>query len=199
MTNKSPYGLVLYYSRHGALLQMAQAVAIGMEKNGLEARIRTVPDISPKTEQTEAKVPEAGAPYVTLEDLAHCTTLALGSPGYFGNMASPLKYFWDTTTPLWMQGALIGKPAGVFCATSSWHGGNESTLWNMMAPLFHHGMILVGLSYAEATLSTTQHGGSPYGPTHITGTRHELPLHADERLLCQCLGERLSLIGKKLT
>ena len=185
--------LVLYYSRHGATAEMARLIARGVEEvPGMEARLRTVPPVSPVCEATAASVPPSGAPYVDLDDLRQCAGLALGSPTRFGNMAAPLKYFLETTSPLWLAGALAGKPAGVFTSTSSLHGGQETTLVSMMLPLLHHGMLLLGLPYSETDLLHTSTGGTPYGPSHLAGTASDLPLSDAERRLCQALGRRLA-------
>lgn len=196
MTN--PYLLVLYYSRHGATKTMAQQIARGAEQAGIEAIIRTVPSVSPESEQTAPEIPTEGAPYCTLDELKHCSGLALGSPTRFGNMAAPLKYFLDTTSSLWLSGALINKPAGVFTSASTLHGGHESTLLSMMLPLLHHGMILTGIPYSVSELSTTQSGGSPYGASHLASTDSQRPLDKDERALCQALGLRLGQLALQL-
>jgi NAD(P)H dehydrogenase (quinone) len=194
-----PSILVLYYSRHGATLKMAQQIARGVAQvPSVEATLRTVPSVSPVCEQVADTIPETGAPYVTLEDLAACDGLALGSPTRFGNMAAPLKYFWDTTSSLWLSGALVGKPAAVFTSTSSLHGGQEATLLSMMLPLLHHGALIVGLPYTEPDLTTTTTGGTPYGPSHLSGTEHEKSLSAEEKRLCQALGKRLAEIACRL-
>ena len=141
-----PYVLVLYYSRHGKVEKMAQHIARGIERvTGMEARLRTVPAVSPDTQASLPAVPEGGAIYCTQEDLKHCSGLVMGSPVRFGNMAAPLKYFLDGTSTLWLTGALINKPAAVFTSSSSMHGGQESTLLTMMIPLIHHGMIYCGI------------------------------------------------------
>jgi NAD(P)H dehydrogenase (quinone) len=187
------YILVLYYSRHGATADLARHIARGVgEAAGMEARLRTVPPVSTVCEATAGSVPAAGAPYAELDDLRHCAGLALGSPTRFGNMAAPLKYFLDGTSPLWLSGALAGKPAGVFTSTSSLHGGQETTLISMMLPLLHHGMLVLGLPYTETDLLHTSAGGTPYGPTHLAGTASDLPLTEAERRLCQALGRRLA-------
>ena len=152
------YVLVLYYSRNGSVANLAQQVARGIESTAMEARLRTVPAVSANCKASEPAIPDQGAPYATLDDLAGCQGLALGSPTRFGNMAAPLKYFIDQTSELWMNGSLIGKPAGVFSATGSLHGGQESTLLSMMTPLLHHGMVLAGVPYSEAALLDTQSG-----------------------------------------
>lgn len=183
--------LILYYSRSGATAAMAQQIARGVDSvDGAEASLRTVPKISPVCEQTEDDIPSQGAPYATLDDLRNCDGLALGSPTHFGNMASPLKYFIDSTTEIWFSGSLSGKPASVFTSTGSMHGGQESTLLSMMLPLLHHGMLLVGLPYTENALRETTSGGTPYGASHLaTGT---VNLTTEEKLLCHSLGARLA-------
>ncbi|VAX11264.1 Flavoprotein WrbA [hydrothermal vent metagenome] len=189
--------LVLYYSRHGATASMAQQIARGIESvNGFSAQIRTVPEISSDCEATEDSIPENGPPYAEADDLLDCCGLALGSPTRFGNMAAALKYFIDSTSPLWLQGALAGKPATVFTSTSSLHGGQETTLLSMMLPLFHHGMLLAGLPYTETDLLKTTTGGTPYGVSHVAGADSRLPLSNEEVRLCQAQGKRLANIAK---
>lgn len=193
------YILVLYYSRHGATAEMARQIARGVESvPGMEARLRTVPAVSTVCESVEATVPPAGAPYVTHDDLGRCAGLALGSPTRFGNMASAMKYFLDGTSTLWLNGALAGKPAGVFTSTSSLHGGQEATLLTMLVPLLHHGMLLMGLPYSEGDLLHTRGGGTPYGPSHLAGPTNDLPVSDEERRLCQALGQRLARTAQAL-
>lgn len=195
----SHYILILYYSRYGATQQMAEAIAHGVEQmTGIEARVRTVPNVSPNHEASEPAVPDDGAPFVTLEDLEQCSGLALGSPTRFGNMAAPLKHFLDTTSGLWMQGSLINKPAAVFTSTGSLHGGQETTLISMMLPLIHHGMVMVGVPYSESALSETRTGGTPYGPSHHAGPESNLPISTHEKQLCHALGKRLATLAMKL-
>ena len=191
--------LVLYYSQGGAVKEMAQVIARGIESvNGVKALIRTVPKVSANCEATESEVPATGAPYVELKDLEECIGLALGSPTRFGNMAAPMKYFLDGTTSLWLKGALIGKSAAVFTSSGSMHGGNETTLLTMMLPLLHHGMLMVGLPYSEPALSSTKTGGTPYGASHIGGAMDDQPLSEDEKKLCLALGKRLAETALKL-
>jgi NAD(P)H dehydrogenase (quinone) len=193
------YILVLYYSRYGATAEMARQVARGVEEiSGMEARLRTVPAVSTVCEATEDSIPAEGAPYASHDDLQHCAGLALGSPTRFGNMAAPMKYFIDSTSPLWISGALIDKPAGAFTSASSMHGGQESTLLSMMLPLLHHGMLITGLPYSETELLHTQSGGTPYGPSHLAGTDSKLPLSDEEKNLCRALGRRLAQTATRL-
>ncbi len=186
--------LVAYYSRGGSTAQMARHVARGVETvPGMRARLRRIEAHDAPAPPDDADEP----PRVRVEDLAECAGLVLGSPTYFGNMAGAVKHFVDKTSSLWMSGALIGKPAAVFTSTASQHGGQESTLLSMMIPLFHHGMVLVGLPYSEPALLRTQSGGSPYGASHTSGDGR-LPLTEDEKALCKGLGRRVADIARRL-
>jgi len=194
----TPYVLVLYYSRNGSTSEMARQIARGIEQGGLEARLRTVPAISTECEAVTPAIPAEGAMYASLDDLKNCSGLALGSPTRFGNMAAPLKYFLDGTSNLWLTGALVGKPAGVFTSTASLHGGQESTLLSMLLPLLHHGMLITGLPYSESALLHTTAGGTPYGPSHHAGANGKRGLDEHEVSLCRALGQRLASIALKL-
>ena len=191
--------LVLYYSRKGTTAEMAQLVARGIEEvSGAQARLRTVPPVSTVCEATADDIPSEGAPYVSHDDLRECSGLVLGSPTRFGNMAAPLKYFIDSTSDLWLSGALAGKPAAVFTSTSSLHGGQESTLLTMMIPLLHHGMLITGLPYSETDLMHTTSGGTPYGASHFAGDDNKHPLSDEEKRLCKALGMRVAKAAIKL-
>jgi NAD(P)H dehydrogenase (quinone) len=194
-----PYILVLYYSRHGATAALAECIAAGVnQQQGIRALVRTVPAVSVNPVEITTTVPDDGPLYCSEDELRECAGLVLGSPTRFGNMAAPLKYFIDSTSALWMSGALSGKPAGVFTSTSSMHGGNETTLLSMMLPLLHHGMFIGGLPYAEPGLLTTQSGGTPYGATHIAGSNGDRALDSTEKTLATALGRRIARAALQL-
>jgi NAD(P)H dehydrogenase (quinone) len=176
--------LVVYYSRSGATAELARQVCRGIES--VHGAVQAVP--------TE------GPAYATLDDLRTCDGLVLGSPTRFGNMAAPLKHFLDGTSSLWVSGALVGKPAGVFTATQTMHGGQEATLLSMMMPLLHQGMYLVGIPYTERALNETRSGGTPYGASHVAGmaARPGL-LTEDEKALAQVLGRRVADLAVAIT
>lgn len=191
-----PYVLVLYYSRQGATVTMAQHIARGVEMvPGVAARLRTVPAVSATCEQTEEDIPTTGPLYCELADLRDCAGLVMGSPTRFGNMAAPLKYFMDQTSALWLSGAMIDKPAAVFTSTSSLHGGQESTLLSMLLPLLHHGMIIAGLPYSESGLMSTTSGGTPYGASHWAGSDNKRAVDEVEAALCRALGQRVARLA----
>lgn len=192
--------LVLYYSRHGSVKQLAYQVARGVESvNHCSAILRTVPAVSTVCEATEEDIPEQGDPYISLDELRECDGLVLGSPTRFGNMAAPLKYFIDQTAPLWLSGALVDKPAGVFTSTSSMHGGQESTLLSMMLPLLHHGLSIVGVPFAGTPISTTTSGGTPYGASHVAGADNNNTFSQDEQTVARILGTRVAQMAVKLS
>ncbi|MFT5350021.1 MAG: NAD(P)H dehydrogenase (quinone) [Planctomycetota bacterium] len=192
--------LVLYYSRYGNVAALANHIARGIESvDNCSARIRTVAPVSTVCESTQADIPDSGPPYVEHDDLKECAGLALGSPTRFGNMAAAMKFFLDSTSDLWISGALIGKPASVFTSTASLHGGQESTLLTMMLPLLHHGMMIVGLPYSESALLTTSSGGTPYGASHLAGAENDRAITDEEKQLCFAQGKRLAEVARKLT
>ncbi len=192
--------LVLYHSRLGSVEKLASLIARGVESvEGVEAVIRTVPNVSSNTEADESSIPESGAPYASLDDLKNCDGLLMGSPTRFGNMSAELKHFLDSTSAIWMSGDLQGKPAAVFSSSSSMHGGQESTLLSMINPLLHHGMLIVGLPYSEKSLSKTVTGGTPYGATHVAGNNNQNAISDDEKTLSIALGKRVASIAKKLS
>ena len=203
MTTTATKVLVLYYSSQGATAALAKHVARGVNSVAhIEAVIRTVPRVQPVIEQPENAVPSTGAPYCSHEDLSSCAGLIMGSPTRFGNMAAPLKYFWDTTATQWLNGCLINKPAGVFTSSSSLHGGQESTLLSMYLPLLHHGMVITGIPYSEPCIHTTHSGGGPYGASHhshsANSTNTSVQLTPEEQAACFALGKRIAMLASKL-
>ena len=191
--------LVVYYSRHGATAALAREAARGIESvAGCGARVRTVPAVSAVCEAVEPAVPTDGPPYATLADLRECAGVIVGSPTRFGNMAAPMKHFLDSTSALWVSGALTGKPGAVLTSTTTPHGGQESTLLTMMLPLLHHGMLVVGLPYAEPNVIETDGGGGPYGASHLARDERVPRLSEKEKQLARALGTRVADAAVKL-
>ncbi|QIV95124.1 NAD(P)H:quinone oxidoreductase [Allofrancisella frigidaquae] len=191
--------LIIYYSQGGSTKKMAHTIALGVEATGAEATIRTVPNISVNVEKTEPSIPESGDLFATKEDLANCDGLIVGSPAYFGNMASPLKHFLEKHSDLWFKGNLIDKPVGFFTAASGMHAGHESTLLSMMIPFMHHGCLIVGIPYSEQALEHTRTGGTPYGASHLNTFSANKTLSDDEIRICKTLGKRVATIAIRLS
>lgn len=193
-----PYVLVLYYSRNGSVASLAEEIAVGIEQiKGIEARVRTVPSVSPDYSEEASDIPDNGPLYCTPEDFAQASGVALGSPGRFGNISASLKYFLEQTTTSWVSGQMVGKPATVFTSTTTPHGGQESTLLSMMNPLFHHGMLITGVPFTEACIHNNPAGGTPYGVSHVAGEKHQ-PLHPEVAKLAQNQGKRLAEYSLRL-
>jgi NAD(P)H dehydrogenase (quinone) len=192
--------LIVYYSRQGATAELARHAARGVESvTGCTATLRTVPPLSAENERPVKAVPDTGAPYATNDDLRRADGLLLGSPTRFGNMAAPLKYFLDGTSSLWLDGTLVGKPAGMFSASQTLHGGQESTLLTMAIPLLHQGMMILGLPFTERGVNHTRTGGTPYGATHVAGMAAQpATLSEDEIALAQALGRRVADVAATL-
>lgn len=191
--------VVLYYSRDGNTRRMANQIArAATTVSGCEPVLRTVPEVATAGSPVTVNEEKVLAPFITKDDLRNADALIVGSPTRFGNMAAPLKYFFDTTSDLWLSGALRDKPAAAFTSTSTMHGGQESTLFTMILPLLHHGMVIVGLPYSEPALSNTSSGGTPYGASHVSGTDAKAALTQDEKTLCSALGKRVATLAMKL-
>jgi len=191
--------LVVYYSRNGTTAQLARQVCRGVESMpGVTARLRSVPPVSAESERPVVASPDQGAPWATVDDLAACDGVILGSPVRFGNMAAPLKYFLDQTSGLWLRGALVDKPAAVFTSSQTMHGGQESTLLSMLTPLLHHGMVLAGIPFTQPELPATRSGGTPYGASHVTSASPTGELTAEESQLARALGRRIAMLAISL-
>ncbi len=192
--------LIVYDTNGGHTHSMAKMIARGVERQfGCEAVIRSVPKVSDGFDETPSAVPDAGAPYAKPDDLAAHDGLIIGSPTHFGNMSASMKYFLDQTSGPWLSGALEGKPAGVFTSTGSLHGGQEATLFSMLVPLLHHGMVISGIPYTHPGLMQTDAGGTPYGASHWAGEAGDKALTDTEVALCGALGERVAKLALKLS
>ena len=197
--------LIVYYSTFGNVYKMAQLVAEGVKQvPGAEPVIRTVGELIPddvinsREDMKAGRAAQTGVPLVTLDDFREAGAIAFGTPTRFGNVSAQLKNQIDRLSSLWGAGELEGKPAGVFVSTGSLHGGQETTILTLMAPLLHLGMILVGVPYSVSELFTTKGGGSPYGPGHVAGGDSQRDIDPEEAVICRALGKRLAEIGKQL-
>ena len=174
------------------------------EVAGAEAIIRTVPELIPpevirsRADMTAGRELQKDVPLVTLDDFRQAGAVAFGTPTRFGNVSSQLKNQIDQLTGLWLKGELEGKPAGVFTSTGSLHGGQETTILTLMAPLLHLGFIVMGVPYSVQELFTTAGGGSPYGPGHVAGGDSQREIDPQEAAICRALGRRLAQVGLKL-
>jgi NAD(P)H dehydrogenase (quinone) len=164
--------LVLYYSAYGHIEAMANAVAQGAREAGATVDIKRVPELVPAevAKASHFKLDQA-APVATIDDLVNYDAIIVGTGTRFGRIASQMANFLDQAGGLWVRGALNGKVGGAFTATGTQHGGQETTLFSIIANLLHFGMVVVGLNYGFAGQMRLDEvtGGSPYGATTIAG------------------------------
>lgn len=164
--------LVLYYSSYGHIEQMAAAVAEGARSAGASVDIKRVPETVPAELAQNAHFKlDQKAPVATVADLANYDAIIVGCPTRFGRIASQMAAFLDQAGGLWMSGALNGKVGGAFTATATQHGGQEMTLFSIIANLLHFGLMVIGLPYSYQGQTTLDEvaGGSPYGASTIAG------------------------------
>ncbi len=199
--------LVVYYSMYGHVLQLAEAVAEGAESvEGAEVILRRVEEfeavdriIDGNEYAAQIREKQRAIPFCTLDDLKEADAVLFGSPTRFGNMAAQMKQLIDSMASLWLKGEMEGKPAGVFTSTASSHGGQETTLFTMMAPLLHLGMVVVGVPYSiPGMIHTEGRGGTPYGASTIAGARGELMPTTEDLEIARAQGRRVAEITGKL-
>ena len=191
--------LIVFYSRYGNTLALAEAIAQGAREAGAEVALRRTPDLaSPEVvarDQAWTRCLDLMKQYPEprVEELPEYDALVFGCPTRYGNMPAELKLFLDKTGPLWVQGKLVDKVTAVFCTNSTAHSGNESTLLTMMVPLLHHGMLIVGV---PPTVPETARAGSYYGATAVTGGGKSPT--ADDLAVARALGRRVAQVAGQL-
>jgi len=191
---------VVYYSSTGTVYELAKSIVEGAEKAGAEVRLRKVAELAP----AEAIAANAGwaahaaetqdVPVATAEDIAWADAVIFGSPTRFGNIASQLKQFLDTLGGLWSKGQLADKVYSGFTATSTAHGGQESTLLAMYNTFHHFGGIVAAPGYTDPAKFAD---GNPYGTSHVAG-QGELPVDDIARNAGQFQGRRVVRIAAAL-
>ena len=163
--------LVLYYSAYGHIETMANAVAEGARSTGASVDVKRVPELVPEdvAKASYYKVDQA-APIAKPDELADYDAIIVGAGTRYGTVASQMRNFLDQTGALWAQGKLVGKVASAFTSSATQHGGQESTILDLIPTFLHHGMAYVGLPYAFQGQMGVEavKGGSPYGASTIT-------------------------------
>lgn len=197
--------LVVYYSMYGNTFELAKHVVEGCKLvEGAEVVLKQVPDLIPSEviekapKIQEAKEKQKNIPIATPLEIADYDAIIWGTPTRYGNVCAQMRNFLDQTAPLWLKGKLEGKVSGVFTSTASIHGGQETTIVSAMLPLFHLGMIVVGVPYSTPELISSQSGGTPYGPSHVAGIAADMPITQDEATIARVFGKRIAEVTKKL-
>ncbi|MDE2606970.1 MAG: NAD(P)H:quinone oxidoreductase [Burkholderiales bacterium] len=194
--------LVLYHSFYGHIETMAQAVAKGArEVPGAQVDLKRVPEtMADEAFRAAGGKANQAAPVAQPADLANYDAIIFGTPTRFGNMTGQMRTFLDQTGALWATGKLVGKVGSVFTSSATQHGGQESTLLTFHPTLLHHGMVVVGLPYAEQRQMGLDEikGGSPYGASTIAGGQGERQPSEQELGMAAFQGRHVATIATKL-
>jgi NAD(P)H dehydrogenase (quinone) len=193
--------LVLYYSAYGHIETMANAVAEGAREAGAQADIKRVPELVPLevAKKSYFKLDQP-APVAEIADLANYDAIIVGTGTRFGRMSSQMANFLDQAGGLWATGALNGKVGAAFASTGTQHGGQETTLFSIIANLLHFGLVIVGMDYGYQGQMTLDEvvGGSPYGATTIAGTDGSRKPSQKELDGARYQGRRVAEVAAKL-
>lgn len=197
---------VVFYSMYGHVYRMAEAIADGVRSvEGCEVELLQVPELMSDEvlEQYGAKAARAAfahIPFAVPARLAEADGIIFGTPTRFGNMAAQMRNFLDQTGGLWMKGGLVGKVGSVFASTGTQHGGQETTITSFHTTLLHHGMVVVGVPYAEPRLMNMSEitGGSPYGATTLAGADGSRQPSENELAIARYQGGHVARIAQKL-
>lgn len=154
--------LVIYFSKSGKTQKMAEFI-----KEGLDS-VKGIDVVLKKVQET------------ALDDLLSSDAIIIGSPTYFGVMATEVKDLMDKSIKHY--GKLAGKVGGVFTSSDAVAGGNETTLFSIIQGLLIHDMIIPG-----------SQSGNHYGPVSIG--------EPDERIHDDCVkyGKVLGELTLKLS
>lgn len=197
--------LIVYYSMYGNTYELANYVSQGaISVEGADVVIKQVPDLLPESvianspEIQKAKEKQKRIPVANPLEIADYDAIIWGTPTRYGNVCAQVRNFMDQTASLWLEGKLENKVTGVFISTASIHGGQETTITSAMLPLFHLGMIVVGVPYSVPELLSTATGGTPYGPSHVAGPTSDNPITNDEAAIAKAFGKRIAEVTKKI-
>jgi len=154
-------GIVIYYSRTGNTKEMAQIIAKAMNEADLPTECKSVGDVK-------------------AEDVFSYDAIVIGSPTYYGQMATPIKQLIDDLVG--RHGQLDGKVGAAFTSAANIGGGNETTIMGIIEAMLISGMAVQG-----------DPNGDHYGPVSIG--------KPDQRVKQQCRrrGQRIAELTKKLT
>lgn len=197
---------VVFYSMYGHVHQMAEAVVQGArEVPGAEVKLFQVPELVPeealaRTGAKQARDAFAQVPVIEPDQLAAADAIIFGTPTRFGNMCAQMRQFLDRTGQLWLRGGLVGKVGSVFTSTASQHGGQETTITSFHTTLLHHGMIIVGVPYAEQRLVVMDEvsGGTPYGASTLAGADGSRQPSENELAIARYQGRHVAQIAARL-
>ncbi|CAH6720274.1 flavoprotein-like protein Ycp4p [[Candida] jaroonii] len=196
---------IIYYSTYGHVGKLSATALEALKEANVEADLFQVPETLPQEVLDKMYAPpkDDSIPIITVEDLTKYDGFLFGLPTRFGNLPAQFKSFWDQTGGLWANGALNGKPFGIFVSTGTPGGGQEATFRNSLSSFIHHGMIYVPLGYGEAFPLLTNleevHGGSPWGAGAYAGADGSRQPSELELKLVQIQAKNFASVVEKFT
>jgi NAD(P)H dehydrogenase (quinone) len=158
---------IVYYSSTGTNYQMAQWAAEGGKEAGAEVKIFKVQELAPQSvidgnPAWKAHVEATqDIPVATPDDIVWADAIIFSTPTRFGNVASQMKQFLDTTGGIWFQGKTINKVVSAMTTAQNPHGGQEATILALYTTMYHWGAIVVAPGYTDQSIFGA--GGNPYG------------------------------------
>ncbi|MFC4808090.1 NAD(P)H-dependent oxidoreductase [Paenibacillus sp. GCM10023250] len=167
---------IVYDSEAGHTEQLARSIAKGAQS----------------VEGTEVFLNHVNT--ANVRDLADADAIIWGCPGHFGTISSGLKEWIDKLGYLWAKGTLVDKVGAVFCTTVTIHGGIEATLLNLITPMLHQGMMVVGMpaNIPENALYGTYYGVGVTSPVEDTNDELIQSLFTNGLALGEVLGKRVA-------
>jgi NAD(P)H:quinone oxidoreductase type IV len=197
---------VVFYSMYGHIYKMSEAVVAGArEVSDVDVELYRVSELVPDEilEKSGAKPAQQAyvhVPIITPAQLTSADAIIFGTPTRFGNMSAQMRNFLDQLGGLWMKNALVNKIGSVFASTGTQHGGQETTITSFHSTLFHLGMIVVGVPYAEKGLTKMDEitGGTPYGATTLAGADGGRSPSENELNIARYQGKHIAEIAKAL-
>jgi NAD(P)H dehydrogenase (quinone) len=158
---------IVFYSSTGTNYQLAQWAAEGGREAGAQVKIYKVQELAPQSAIDANPAWKAHVeatrdiPVVTPDDIVQADAIIFSTPTRFGNVASQMKQFLDTTGGIWFQGKTANKVVSAMTSAQNAHGGQEATILSLYTTMYHWGAIVVAPGYTDPALYAA--GGNPYG------------------------------------
>lgn len=158
---------VIYYSSTGTNYQLAQWAKEGAEELGAEVKVLKVPELAPQAAIDSNPAWKANheatkdVPEVQLSDLEWADAYIFSVPTRFGNMASQMRQFLDTTGGLWFRGKLANKVVSAMTSAQNPHGGKKPPCCRCIRTCTIGARLLWLPGYTDPSIFAA--GGNPYG------------------------------------
>ena len=197
--------LVVFHSVTGATHKLAVALAAGVQmQDGCVAVLRRIPEITGSElifggqDMSARAAAVQDIPEASVEDLLTYDAVAVGTPVYFGNQSSAVRFFFDQAGSYWMEGRLTGKPATAFSGGGS-GAGREAALLSLWSTFAVFGMTILplGTRAQQAARADEITGTTPFGAAVVSAGPGSRPSDA-ELHAAQVQGQALAALTDRL-